>query len=128
MVKDAPSLGSWQTQKDDPRITRVGKILRATSLDELPQLWNVIIGDMSLIGPRPEVPARVSSYSLADWSLRHRVRPGVTGLAQVSGRSSLSNEDQLRLDLTYASNPTFYGDIKILCKTISTLLHSTGVN
>ena len=128
MVKNAPSLGSWQTAKDDPRITRVGKFLRTTSLDELPQLWNVLLGDMSLIGPRPDVPARQSWYTPADWELRHRVRPGITGLAQVSGRSDLPDDDQLRLDLEYAANPTLCGDIDIIHKTVSLVLRGSGVN
>ena len=128
MVKNAPSLGLWYTTKDDPRITRVGKFIRSTSLDELPQLWNVLLGDMSLIGPRPEVPSRESAYRPEDWILRHKVHPGITGLAQVNGRSTLSEEDTLRYDLAYAANPTLRGDMEILCKTIGVVLCRSGVN
>ncbi|MDE3017088.1 MAG: sugar transferase [Pseudomonadota bacterium] len=128
MVKDAPLLGAWHTAKNDPRITRVGRFIRVTSLDELPQLWNVFIGDMSLIGPRPEVPLQESLYQPADWRLRHRVRPGVTGLAQVSGRSDISEGDRLRHDLAYAAHPTFAGDMHILLKTISVVFRKAGVN
>ena len=128
MVKDASALGTVQTAQNDTRITRVGKILRATSLDELPQLWNVLIGDMSLIGPRPEVASRQSAQNAEDAKLRVQVRPGITGLAQVSGRSSLSDEEQLRHDLSYAANPSFKADIDILCKTVKIVLHRVGVN
>jgi len=128
MVKDAPALGSWQTAQNDPRITRVGKFIRTTSLDELPQLWNVLIGNMSLIGPRPEVPARETAYTPGDWKLRHRVRPGITGLAQVSGRSALTEAEQLRYDLAYAVKPTLATDIYVLLKTVQVVAQRTGVN
>ena len=128
MVKDAPSLGPWHTAKNDPRITRIGRPLRLTSLDELPQLWNVLVGDMSLIGPRPEVPAREAAYRPADWQARHRVRPGITGVAQVNGRSNLPEAAQLRYDLTYAAHPTLIGDIVILLKTLWIVLCRTGTN
>lgn len=127
MVKDA-SLGSYQTQDNDPRITRVGKFLRATSLDELPQLWNVLIGDMSLVGPRPETPVQQALYTPADWQARHRVRPGITGLAQVNGRSTISTEDRLRCDLAYAAHPTLRLDMHILWQTFWQALMRRGVN
>lgn len=128
MVKDAPSLGPWHTAKGDPRITRVGRFLRASSLDELPQLWNVLIGDMSLVGPRPEVPAQEALYRPEDWELRHRVRPGITGLAQVNGRSDTTPEARLRDDLEYAAHPTLEKDIDILLKTVRMVLRSSGTN
>jgi lipopolysaccharide/colanic/teichoic acid biosynthesis glycosyltransferase len=128
MVKDAPQLGGYQTQKGDPRITRMGKFIRTTSLDELPQLWNVLTGDMSLIGPRPETPAQQALYRSEDWAFRHRVRPGITGLAQVNGRSNLPPEGRLRLDLVYAAGPTLSGDIMIILKTLWQALHKVGVN
>jgi lipopolysaccharide/colanic/teichoic acid biosynthesis glycosyltransferase len=128
MVKNAPSLGVWYTRPDDPRITRVGKFLRFTSLDELPQLANVFLGDMSLIGPRPAVAAQQADYSQADWELRHTVRPGITGLSQVSGRSGLSQEEQTRYDLHYATQHTLRMDFMILLKTIRVVLFRVGVN
>jgi lipopolysaccharide/colanic/teichoic acid biosynthesis glycosyltransferase len=128
MVKNASQLGSWQTSSNDARITRIGKFIRTTSIDELPQLWNVLVGDMSLIGPRPETPAQQSLYQGADWELRHRVRPGITGLSQVSGRSDLSAEDRLKFDLQYAAAPTFSMDRDIFVKTITQVLRRAGVN
>lgn len=128
MVKDAPSLGNWYTGHNDPRITRMGHFIRTTSIDELPQLWNVLTGDMSLVGPRPETPFQESLYGPVDWHIRHRVRPGITGLAQVKGRSSLNPEARLRYDLDYASQPTFAKDIRILLATVAQVLRKTGVN
>ncbi|MGB5077795.1 MAG: sugar transferase, partial [Sphingorhabdus sp.] len=88
MVVDAERRGGHATMENDPRITRIGRILRKTSMDELPQLFNVVCGDMSIVGPRPDVPAQQSEYSPEDWKLRHSVRPGITGLAQSTSRSS----------------------------------------
>jgi lipopolysaccharide/colanic/teichoic acid biosynthesis glycosyltransferase len=128
MVKNASQIGSWQTSNNDARINRVGKFIRTTSIDELPQLWNVLIGEMSLVGPRPETPAQQSLYEPADWEIRHRVRPGITGLSQVSGRSNLTTEERLKYDLAYASAPTPAMDISILLKTIWHVICRTGVN
>jgi exopolysaccharide biosynthesis polyprenyl glycosylphosphotransferase len=111
--------------KDDPRLTRVGRLLRRTSIDELPQLWNVLLGDMSLVGPRPPMPCEVAEY--ADWH-RHRldVAPGLTGLWQVSGRSELTFDEMVMLDLFYAENWSLGLDFKILLRTIPTVLLGTG--
>ena len=128
MVKDAPSRGEAFTLANDPRITRFGRFIRATSLDELPQLWNVLLGDMSLIGPRPELEAQASHYQPADWELRHRVRPGITGLAQVNGRSATTPEARLANDLAYAAAPTLRMDISIVLKTFSVVLRKVGTN
>ncbi len=128
MVKNASQIGSFQTSAGDARITRVGRFLRMTSLDELPQMWNVLIGDMSLIGPRPETPQQESLYTANDWQLRHIVKPGITGLAQVSGRSSLSPEQRLKFDLEYATNHNFMMDIKIAIKTLLIVVTGRGVN
>ena len=106
---------------NDPRITRVGWIIRKTSIDELPQLWNVIRGDMSLVGPRPPLPYEVEQYE--DWHLKRlHIRPGITGLWQVSGRSRLSFEEMVRLDIHYIENWSLWKDIKILLLTIPVLL------
>src|SRR5699024_7928325 len=110
---------------DDPRITRVGKFLRRYSLDELPQLWNVLRGDMSLVGPRPALPQEVEGYDI-DAHRRLAVRPGITGLWQVSGRSDLSWEDTVRLDLFYVDNWSFAQDLLILARTARAVLASRG--
>ena len=110
---------------DDPRITKVGRVLRRYSLDELPQLVNVLKGDMSLVGPRPALPSEVASY---DFDARRRlsVRPGITGLWQVSGRSDLSWDETVRLDLFYVDNWSFTQDISILVRTVRAVLASDG--
>ena len=101
---------------NDPRITRIGRILRLTSLDELPQLFNVLWGDMSLVGPRP-TSFPVETYSLAHTE-RLEVLPGLTGLWQVSGRSDIDFDDRLLLDVAYIENQSFWLDLVILCRTI----------
>jgi exopolysaccharide biosynthesis polyprenyl glycosylphosphotransferase len=111
--------------KDDPRITKPGKWLRRFSVDELPQLFNVFIGDMSLIGPRPQVAREVELYDNA-MSRRLHVRPGMTGLWQVSGRNDLSAEEAIRLDLYYIDNWSMVQDISILAKTFSAVFSSRG--
>ncbi len=111
--------------KDDPRVTRVGKLLRRYSLDELPQLVNVLIGDMSLVGPRPPLPTEVEQYE-PDALRRLHVRPGMTGLWQVSGRSDLSWEESLRLDLRYVDNWSPIGDLVILMRTFKAVVASSG--
>jgi exopolysaccharide biosynthesis polyprenyl glycosylphosphotransferase len=111
--------------KDDPRVTRVGRFLRRISLDELPQLWNVLIGSMSLVGPRPALPNEAERYGRST-ARRLLVKPGITGLWQVSGRSDLSWEDSVRLDLYYVENWSFAGDIQILWKTLSAVVRGHG--
>ncbi len=111
--------------KDDPRVTWVGRILRRTSLDELPQLWNVLRGDMSLVGPRPPIPSEVSEYM--EWhKKRMEVRPGVTGLWQVSGRSLLSFDEQCLLDIYYIENWSLWLDFRILLRTIPEVIFGNG--
>jgi exopolysaccharide biosynthesis polyprenyl glycosylphosphotransferase len=113
--------------KDDPRVTKVGRFLRKLSLDELPQLFNVIRGDMSLVGPRPPLPREVAQYE--DWMMaRLEVRPGITGLWQVSGRSELPFEDYVRLDLFYIENWSLAYDLFILAKTVPTLITARGAH
>jgi len=113
--------------KDDPRVTKVGRLLRKLSLDELPQLFNVIRGDMSLVGPRPPLPREVAQYE--DWMMaRLEVRPGITGLWQVSGRSELPFEDYVRLDLFYIENWSLAYDLFILAKTVPTLVTARGAH
>ncbi len=112
--------------KSDPRITQVGKIIRKTSIDELPQFFNVLKGEMSLVGPRPPLPYEVEKYE--PWHLRRilEVKPGITGLWQVDGRSTTSFNDMVRLDLRYAQNWSFWLDIKILLKTVRAVVCPKG--
>ena len=111
--------------KDDPRITRIGKIIRKLSIDEVPQLINVLAGNMSLVGPRPPVPLEVERYS--EWhKKRLRIRPGLTGLWQVSGRSELPFEDMVRLDIYYIENWSLWMDFRIVLRTIPTVLFGSG--
>ena len=111
--------------KDDPRITRPGRWLRRYSLDELPQLVNVLRGDMSLVGPRPPLPSEVARYA-KDTVRRLRVRPGMTGLWQVSGRSDLAFDEAIRLDLYYVDNWSMLQDLTILARTLGAVLGSRG--
>jgi lipopolysaccharide/colanic/teichoic acid biosynthesis glycosyltransferase len=111
---------------DDPRITPLGRILRKTSLDELPQLFNVLKGDMSLVGPRPPIPYEVEQYDV--WQLRRvlDVKPGLTGLWQVSGRASTTFDEQVRLDLRYVANHSLWMDILILLRTFKAVCNMEG--
>ncbi|MDM8546548.1 sugar transferase [Candidatus Venteria ishoeyi] len=111
--------------KSDPRITRTGRFIRKASIDELPQLWNVLCGDMSLVGPRPPLPGEVDQYSLAD-RRRLEVIPGITCIWQVSGRSDIPFEQQVELDVAYIESQSFTQDIKILLKTIPAVLLGRG--
>jgi len=121
MVKDAARIGPWHTASGDPRITRVGRFLRRTSIDELPQLLNVLQGDMSIVGPRPDVPAQRALYSDEDWALRCSVRPGITGLAQALLRSEATEARRLELDLRYARFHSLLLDFKIIGWTLGRL-------
>jgi lipopolysaccharide/colanic/teichoic acid biosynthesis glycosyltransferase len=118
MVRDAAARGPHHTASDDPRITPVGRFIRRTSLDELPQLLNVLAGDMSLVGPRPDVPAQQADYRPQDWALRCSVRPGITGLAQATLRSAATPEQRLALDLQYAQHHGLWLDLRILARTV----------
>jgi len=111
--------------KDDPRITRVGSVLRRTSLDELPQLFNVLLGQMSLVGPRPPLPAEVAQYG-DDVHRRLLVKPGMTGLWQVSGRSDLDWDESVRLDLYYVENWSFLMDVSIISQTFRAVIKARG--
>ncbi len=111
--------------KDDPRVTPFGRLLRRVSLDELPQLWNVVTGTMSLVGPRPALPTEAERYGRST-ARRLLVKPGITGLWQVSGRSDLTWEDSVRLDLYYVENWSFAGDIQILWKTVAAVVRARG--
>ena len=110
----------------DPRITKVGRFIRKTSLDELPQLFNVLKGDMSLVGPRPPLPYEAEKYQ--PWHLRRilEVQPGITGLWQIEGRSTTSFDDMVRLDLRYAQMSSFWFDLRIILRTVLVLFGSRG--
>ncbi len=125
LMKQAGNNGPLFKMKDDPRITRVGRILRKTSLDEMPQFINVVLGEMSVVGPRPQIPAEVELYD--DWHHRRlEVTPGLTGLWQVSGRSDLSFDEMVKLDLYYAENWSPWLDIKLMLRTIPAVMFGRG--
>jgi len=111
--------------KNDPRVTRLGRTLRKYSLDELPQLWNVLMGDMSLVGPRPPLASEVSTYE-DHVHRRLYIKPGLTGMWQVNGRSNLSWEDSVRLDLYYVENWSLMGDLIILWRTVKVVAAPVG--
>lgn len=112
---------------DEQRMTRLGSFLRSTSLDELPTLWNVFKGDMSLVGPRPLLVSYLDRYS-PEQARRHEVRPGITGLAQVSGRNQVSWEQRFQLDVHYVDNRSLKLDFKILLKTVSYVVNRKGIS
>jgi lipopolysaccharide/colanic/teichoic acid biosynthesis glycosyltransferase len=112
---------------DDMRLTAWGRILRASSLDELPELWNVLRGEMSLVGPRPLLVSYLDRYS-AEQSRRHEVRPGITGLAQVNGRNALRWEDRFALDVRYVDSCSFGLDTRILLRTIGKVVARRGIS
>lgn len=111
---------------NDPRITRIGRILRKYSLDELPQFFNVLIGDMSIVGPRPPIASEVKKYKLGHLR-RLSVTPGITGLWQVQGRQDPSFDSYVSLDLSYIENWSLWLDIKIMVRTIGVVLAGTGM-
>ena len=131
MVQNAPDLrnadNSTFNAEDDPRVTKIGKLLRKASCDELPQLVNVLRGEMSLVGPRPELLEGPASYTKKQFS-RLKVRPGMTGLAAVSGRNNLPVSARRDMDAWYADNWTFFTDAGIIWRTIIVVLLGCGVN
>ena len=118
----------FRTASSDPRITPLGRIMREASLDELPQLWNVLKGDMSMVGPRPAAVGQLDDYTEHERVLRSRLRPGLTGLAQVSGRSSLGPEEATKLDLWYVEHAGVVTDLRILGRTARAVLRRAGTN
>ena len=112
--------GPMFKMKDDPRVTKVGKFIRKTSIDELPQLWNILKGDMSLVGPRPSLPKEVAQFE--DWMYKRlEVKPGLTCYWQVSGRNNIDFEDWMKLDVKYVEERNLWIDIKLICKTVFVL-------
>lgn len=116
-----------QLLPDEMRLTKFGKMLRASSLDELPEVFNIIRGDMSVIGPRPLLVQYLPLYS-DEQRQRHSVRPGLTGLAQVNGRNSISWEEKFQSDIEYVKNISFAGDLRILLKTVQKVFKREGIN
>lgn len=112
---------------DEVRLTKFGKMLRSTSLDELPELFNILKGDMSIIGPRPLLVRYLPRYN-AEQKRRHEVRPGLSGLAQVNGRNAISWEDKFKYDVEYVDNVTFLGDWKIIFQTVWNVLKRDGIS
>ena len=131
MKMNAPDLrnadNSTYNSPDDPRITRVGRFIRKTSIDETPQIFNILKGDMSFIGPRPVTINRPLEEYDEKRKIRLLVRPGVTGYAQAYFRNSISQEEKLQYDADYARHVTFLGDVKIIIKTIDTVLHRKNI-
>lgn len=125
LARDNEGSGVLFKMTNDPRVTGVGKYIRKWSLDELPQLFNILIGQMSLVGPRPALPSEVARYDV-DMRRRLEVRPGLTGLWQVSGRSNLSWKDTVRLDLYYTDNWSLLQDVSIIVRTVNAVWHSRG--
>ncbi len=116
-----------QLLPDEVRLNRFGKILRSTSLDELPELWNIIKGDMSIIGPRPLLVSYLPLYNSRQ-KKRHEVRPGLTGLAQANGRNAISWEERFELDVSYVENISFLMDLSIFCKTVYSVIKREGIS
>lgn len=112
---------------DEVRLNKYGRILRSTSLDELPELLNILKGDMSIVGPRPLLVRYLDRYT-PEQRRRHEVRPGFTGLAQISGRNAISWEDKFKFDVMYVDSITFFGDIKIIFGTVKTVLKREGIS
>ena len=131
LANDPAARAEWEATrklKNDPRITRIGRFLRSTSLDELPQLINVLRGEMSLVGPRPVQEAEIDRYYGASAAHYMAVRPGITGLWQVSGRSETSYESRVALDVAYVSRPSLLADFSILLRTPIAVLSRRGAH
>lgn len=129
LQKDPEIRTEWERfykLKNDPRITPVGRFLRKNSLDELPQFWNVLKGDLSVVGPRPVVLDELHKYFKERASLILTIRPGITGLWQVSGRSNISYEERISLDEEYVQNQSLFLDLKLIAKTLPAIFFSKG--
>ena len=126
--KESEEKKGW-TVKNDPRVTKIGRFMRKTSIDELPQLFNVLKGDMSLVGPRPERPQFVEKFreEIPRYMVKHQVRPGMTGWAQINGRDELNIPDKVALDAEYLRRQSFLFDLEILVSTVIPVLTARGV-
>ena len=125
MVNNALEIGPELTQRGDPRITRVGKILRRTSIDEIPQMFNVLKGDMSLVGPRPEIISITSKYNLEQKEV-FKFKPGITGYSQINGRQLLSPDKRVKMEVEYYRKTNFRSDLLIVASTFKVILSNEG--
>jgi undecaprenyl phosphate N,N'-diacetylbacillosamine 1-phosphate transferase len=125
MIDNALEYGPGITQINDPRITKVGKLLRRTSIDELPQLINVLKGEMSIVGPRPEIISITSNYSIEHQKV-FEFLPGITGISQVNGRQTLTPEQRSEMELEYYGRESFWGDLMIVLKTFWVVISNEG--
>lgn len=125
MVNNALAVGPELTQKDDPRITRVGKFLRRTSIDEIPQAINVLKGEMSLVGPRPEIISITKTYT-ENQKLIFKYKPGITGFSQIHGRQLLTPDERIKMELNYYMNAGFWSDLLVAIKTIFVIISNKG--
>ena len=125
MVSNALEIGPELTQKNDHRITKVGKILRRTSIDEIPNLINVLKGEMSIVGPRPEIISVTEKY-IDEQKEVYNFKPGITGISQVNGRQTLTPEKRVNMELAYYKNETFWSDLVIVVKTFFVVLNNKG--
>lgn len=125
MVKNASEIGPPLTQVNDPRVTRVGKFLRRTSIDEIPQVINVLKGEMSLIGPRPEIVSITETYTEEQRKV-FKFKPGITGYSQVNGRQTLTPEKRIKMEVEYYSKANFWSDLKITFSTFKVVLNNEG--
>ena len=125
MVKNASKIGPLLTQVNDSRVTRVGKFLRRTSIDEIPQVINVLKGEMSLIGPRPEIVSITEKYNEEQKKV-FNFKPGITGFSQVNGRQMLTPEKRIKMEVEYYSKENFWSDLKITLLTFKVVLNNKG--
>ncbi len=125
MVHNALEIGPQLTQVNDPRITRVGKILRRTSIDELPQAINVLKGDMSIVGPRPEITPITAEYTEEQKEV-FNYKPGITGISQINGRQTLAPAERVKMEIEYYRNANFWSDLKIVLSTFKVILSNEG--
>lgn len=125
MVNNALQIGPSLTQKNDPRITKVGKILRRTSLDEMPQIFNVLKGEMSIVGPRPEIPSITETFNIEQKKV-FQFKPGITGISQIRGRQTLSPEERVEMEIEYYHKANFWSDLKIFFLTFKVIFTNEG--
>lgn len=125
MVEGAEQMGPDFTQKDDPRLTKVGKILRRTSIDEIPQAINVLLGDMSIVGPRPEL-TKITDQFTPEQRQVFNFKPGITGISQINGRQSLSPEERVIMEIAYYSKANFWTDLQIILRTPRVVITNEG--
>lgn len=125
MIQNALQIGPVLTQENDPRLTRVGKFLRRTSLDEIPNFINVLLGDMSIVGPRPEMPVLTLNYDEKQKEI-FTYKPGVTGFSQVNGRQMMTPNQRVEMELNYYRNASFWSDLKIVFKTFKVVVTNDG--